>query len=351
VSTLSHTSTTDKRAQGKSARRKIRVACAADDNYAMPLAVTLTSAALSLDDESQLEVHLLNGNINPDNQARLRETAAEFGIQLEWVEADFSVLDALHISHHISHVAYYRLLLSRYLDASFEQILYLDSDLLIRRSISQLWDQPFDGCSLLAVPDVACPLIDARRVTSSRLARPYLATLRPVGNYRQLGIRAEAPYFNSGVLLIDLESWRQQQMCERLVECLQKNGRHIWCWDQYALNVCLADQWRPISPQWNQGAHIFEFPSERYSPFEEQVFVATRDDPHIVHFTTEWKPWHFENTHPFRDQFFEVLDKTAWQGWRPEKTTFTLKRWWQKQAIQLQKRATIAYRKMENSWT
>jgi hypothetical protein len=68
---------------------------------------------------------------------------------------------------------------------------------------------------------------------------------------------------------------------------------------------------------WNQGSHISRYPSWQDSPFDFESLATCRFKPRIVHFTTEAKAWLYGNSHPFRSQFFEMLDDTAWRGWRP----------------------------------
>ena len=329
----------------------VRIACAADDNYAMPLAVTLVSAAKNLQPGFDLEVFLLSGNISDKNREKLLASLADYPLTVRWIEEDFSLLDELHTSHHISHVAYYRLLLSRMLPRDLDRVLYLDSDLLVLGSLTEIWDLSFAESACYAVQDIACPIVDARAVTRSRPARPYLAALRPIPNYRQLGISAEAPYFNSGVMLIDLAAWRSEQLCQRFIDCLRENKKHVWCWDQYALNVVLAGAWSPLPLQWNQGTHVYDYPAESHSLFDDEEFTAMRDNPKIVHFTTEWKPWHFGNNHPYRHAFFEMLDQTAWAGWRPPRPNFSIRRWWNHRAMIIQKQAKISYLKFANVWS
>jgi hypothetical protein len=53
-------------------------------------------------------------------------------------------------------------------------------------------------------------------------------------------------------------------------------------------------------------------------------------DPWIVHYSTWSKPWHWSCTHPARERFFEVLDRTEWAGWRPRRSfrdTLLWKKW------------------------
>jgi lipopolysaccharide biosynthesis glycosyltransferase len=82
----------------------------------------------------------------------------------------------------------------------------------------------------------------------------------------------------------------------------------------------LAGRWGQIDGRWNQGASIYAYPSASECPFDPATFTELRDDPHIIHFTTRYKPWLMSCLHPRRKQFFEVLDRTDWAGWRPWQT-------------------------------
>jgi lipopolysaccharide biosynthesis glycosyltransferase len=83
---------------------------------------------------------------------------------------------------------------------------------------------------------------------------------------------------------------------------------------------------------------------------EAGEFIEMRDKPAIIHYTTEFKPWHYHSNHPLRDSFFEELDKTAWRGWRPPRPRFQLNRWWTRRAVHWTKRINMTYRKCAAMW-
>ncbi|MEC9094896.1 MAG: glycosyltransferase family 8 protein [Planctomycetota bacterium] len=327
------------------------VVCATDDAYVMPLATMLYSAGENLRVGASLNVCILDGGVSEENKLKLKESLVDQPINLEWVSLDSDRLNQFQVSHHVSHTAYYRLLLAEVLPSSFSKVLYLDCDLLVRGDLVELWETQMLGETVLAVRDVACPIVDAAKgMENFRLANPYLANYQPIRNYRELGIQPDAPYFNSGVMLIDMQRWRDHQITEKLIKCLKDNEAYVWCWDQYALNVVLYDNWRPLSMQWNLGTHAFEYPDSRYSPVEKDQYQEMITDPKLVHFTTEWKPWHYGIQHPYQDDFFSILDKTAWQGWRPAKPDFSLKRILDHLIVGAIKRGTIVYRKLASGW-
>ena len=205
---------------------------------------------------------------------------------------------------------------------------------------------PLDDSMAMAIPDLACPFIDARFANCNfAKSSPYLAALSPVENWRELGLDPAAPYFNSGVMVLNVQRMREERIEIELLDCLKQNERYVWCWDQYALNVVFANHWKPLPLRWNQGAHFFEFPDEQSSPLNSTEFLQAREHPAIVHFTTEWKPWHYGNRHPLKHLFFEQLDQTAWKGWRPERPGFDLHSTWQSLATEVVKRAVVCYRK------
>lgn len=327
------------------------VLCAADNNYVKPLTVMLRSAAENLRVGYNLRVIILDGGIEEASWSGLRESLVGLPIQLFAIRPSFEAVKSLGISHHVTHTAYLRLLAGRLLPDSIDKVIYLDSDVLVCDDLTKLWERPLDDAMALAVPDVACPFVDARFADCNfEKASPYLAAISPIENWRELGLNPAAPYFNSGVLVLNIRRMREERIEQKLLECLQDNQRFVWCWDQYALNVVFADQWKPLPLRWNQGAHVFEFPDESYSPLNSHEFIQARDLPAIIHYTTEWKPWDYGNRHPLRTRFFEQLDQTAWADWRPDKPAFSIHAVWQSFATEFVKQSVIHYRKLMNKF-
>ena len=325
------------------------VLCAADDHYVKPLAVTLRSAAASLRADHHLHVILMDGGISESSFAALNETLQGLPITVNVLTIDPAELKDLGTSHHITHTAYFRLLAGRLLPTEITKVIYLDSDVLVDADLTELWSLPLGDHYCLAAPDIACPYIDAyfacEQNPSIKPAIPYFAAVSPVANWRELGIDGQANYFNSGVMVLNLQRWRQESIEKKLLACLRENAEHVWCWDQYALNVVFAGQWGMMPLRWNQGAHIFEYPDAASSPLNEVDYQQLKDDPAVIHFTTEFKPWKYHPFHPLRDRFFAALDETSWRGWRPKKPAFSFKRWWDLQAVYWIRVTVIRYRK------
>lgn len=309
--------------------RDIVVVSATDDGYAMPLAVTIRSALNHLGPDRRMQLYVLDGGLSEESKARLLKSWGDPRLSVEWVCPDMELVRDLIVSHQVNVVTYLRLLMAQVLPEHVARVIYLDADMLVRRDLGDLWDEDQGRYAVLAVPDVAAPHLDA--VTSlSTFARcqRHLAAHTPIPNYRELGLPADAMYFNGGMLVADLAQWRRENFAEQMLKCLREHRQHVLWWDQYALNVVLAGKWRALDFRWNQGAHLFVYPSWRESPLDRQTFARLRKSPWIVHFCSPSKPWQYFCHHPFSRGFYRCLEQTDWRGWRPERPEDFLRLWW-----------------------
>lgn len=301
------------------------VVLAADDNFAMPLAATVRSALDNLAPDRTLRIYMLDGGILDATKERLLRSWPEGRYQIEWLRVDASVLSGLPVSGHINLVSYYRILIPLLLPTDVQRVIYLDADLIVRADLARLWDLNLSGRLCLAAQDCSAPYLDSSQALANyQLCGPLLGSAQPVPNFRELGLEREAAYFNAGVLLIDLAAWRNVDLSRQSLACLEQNRQHVLFWDQYALNVVLAGSWGQLDVRWNQGWHVFTYPTWEQSPFDRQTFEQLRNDPYIVHFTTRSKPWRPLCRHPFRSEFFKYVDRTAWAGWRPPRLKVVL---------------------------
>lgn len=300
-------------------QQPIIAATGADEGYAMPLAVTVRSAIDSLGEGSTLRLFVFDGGLTPETRERLERSWDDPRVELEWIEPDVDAVAHLPVSDHISSACYLRLMLPEFLPSDVGKLIYFDADMLVRRDLTDLYAEPLGDHLALAVQEMTAPWIDAE-LASTHYARsfPYLSASRPIANYEALGLDPLGMYFNSGLMVLDAARWRRDDIGGQVFDCLEANREHVLWWDQYALNVRLAGQWRALDPRWNQTAGAFLYPGWRESPLGKREFQQLRVDPWIVHFCSPSKPWHYFCDHPARKAFFQTLDRTDWRGWRPE---------------------------------
>lgn len=146
------------------------------------------------------------------------------------------------------------------------RVLILDADVLVLRDVAELWHRDLDGAIGLAYFHPGLTLSEDC---------PWLASNDP---------RAELPYFNSGVLLFDLDEWRRRQIDLRIEELVRSSANHLHTYDQTVLNFVLAGEVAPLDEVWNTFA----------VGHQHQDALAAPDGV-VVHITHN-KPWlYFKN--------------------------------------------------------
>jgi lipopolysaccharide biosynthesis glycosyltransferase len=314
---------------GLPSENEIVLATAADEAYAVPLSITIRSALDCLDPNRRIKLFVLDGGLSEKTKARLLWSWIDPRLSVEWIRPDIEQVRDLPVSDHISVVAYVRLLMPALLPSSVSRIIYLDSDMLIRRDLAELWDETPRTHPLFAVQEYAAPYFDSSAVLDRyELCQKHLAANHPIANFRELGLPGQGKYFNSGLLVINLAEWRRKRYAEEVLACLRKHRQHVLWWDQYALNVVFAGKWGELDRRWNQGAHLYVYPNWRESPFDQQTFDTLRADPWIVHFCSPSKPWHYFCHHPLASEWRRSLRQTDWRNWKPEKPEQYLTKLW-----------------------
>jgi lipopolysaccharide biosynthesis glycosyltransferase len=268
------------------------VAAAADGAYALPLAVMLRSAAAHLAPEWRLVAYVVDDGLASRDRERVAAALGARGT-VNWLPAHWPATTALPTWGGMPLTTYQKLTLAEWLPAGLERAIWLDCDVLVLADLGRLWREPTGDAVALAVQDRLVPTLASRFGVAAR---------------DELGLGDDAPYFNAGVMLVDLGRWRRDGVAARSFDYLERHRRRVTFWDQEALNFALAGRWRPLDRRWNVNptlVRLFDAPGRR------------DDEAWIVHFSGRLKPWRVGGLGPHQQRFFVHLDETAWRGERP----------------------------------
>jgi lipopolysaccharide biosynthesis glycosyltransferase len=283
----------------------ITIACAADDGYAMHMAVMLRSVLENIPASQRVCIFAIDGGIKESNKAKILASLGKESVDFNWITEPVELPDNLPLAKdvlsHANKAVYYRLLLADVLPIDQEKVIYLDSDLIVIQDLQKLWQTDIGDNYVLAVQDGSIPFVSS----------PY-----GLKKYQDLNISPENKYFNSGVLVINLKKWRDENISTKLFQYLETYKDFVQHHDQEAMNALFVGKWGEIEPQWNQTPNFFNYPSWQESPYEEVDYYNAVNNPYIVHFAGTAKPWNSFEKHPLRELFFHYLDMTAWSGWR-----------------------------------
>ncbi len=265
----------------------IHVAVTTDEHYLQHAGVVLASLFVH-NPGVTFHVHLVSNATESPDYRQTRQLVTDAGHHFRAVPIDTGRLQHLKLSAHATTAVYYRLLLPELLDDAITRVLYLDCDLVVKDALLPLWETPLGNHPVAAV------------------AEPHFT------RHAGLGLPAGAPYFNSGVMLINLPAWRRENVTQRAIAFLQQHPGRIEAWDQDALNVVLRDNWLPLAARWNQQTSHFD----EAAPGGSAQWEECRQRPAIIHYSSKFKPWHAWCSHPLKGEYYRYLRLTPWKHFR-----------------------------------
>jgi lipopolysaccharide biosynthesis glycosyltransferase len=281
--------------------REIALVCCGDERYAMPMAAMLCSASLNLSPTYRLRAFVIDGGIS--NQSRLRfdrKIATLENVELEWRKIDATALQNLPTSRHLLSSVYLRLLMGEVLPPDLSRVIYLDVDLIVESDLAELWREPLGDRIILAV----------RNYSRSQM-RPYLPLPGVPPEQRRLG-----RYFNSGVMLVNLSQWREENIGASVLDYIRKHPGAIRFGDQDGLNAVLFRRWGELDVSWNVQVDKLLHPEQLgEGEMYDEIRQRRREllnTPRICHFVGGQKPWHSGRMRPVRSQFLRYLHASHW---------------------------------------
>ncbi|MPY95248.1 MAG: hypothetical protein GEV08_19975 [Acidimicrobiia bacterium] len=278
----------------------ITMALAADSGFAKQLGAALASISSTQDEDQR--VFVLNHGFDPALRRDVEWGAPS--AEVTWVDVDTRVLADIQVPPYLGAASIFRLLLPSLLPAHVDRFIYLDADVLVRAPLGALWSTDLAGASTGAVRDAVIPW------AGSPGALPW----------RALGLEPTCPYFNVGVLLVDLDRWRADGTADKALGLVRR--RDLNHADQCAINIALGGALLQLDATWNvQAGHYLADESAAWLVESADALDRALADPVVVHFNTSplGRPWASNCSHPYRDEWFEALDRTAWAGWRPNR--------------------------------
>lgn len=240
----------------------VHVALCCDEHYAPFAAVVMLSAIASAKSPEDLCFHLVVNQVAPGTQLRIEREVKSRGAMICVYEAENGALfDGLPTGR-FGPAVYQRILLGECLPDDISRVIYLDGDTLVRQDLGLLWATDLCGHMLAAVEDLsrsACKILGVSRFE----------------------------YFNSGVLLMDLEAWRAERIHWKIAEYAEENAHKLRYVDQCSLNAVLAGRWLRLHPRWNVQTGIYKtlrryVEGSGYSRTELEQALAW---PAVIHYT------------------------------------------------------------------
>lgn len=262
-----------------------------NSNYIKPLKVMLKSLFIN-NPKDTFTVYLMHSRLSDEQVTGIREFVEEGGSTLKNIYIEDDVFADAPVLLHYTKEMYFRLLAYKVLPENIDRILYLDPDILVINPIRELYETDMgDNLYAAAYHDK----ISIKEINKMRLY-PY---------------EIEA-YYNSGVLLMNLELLRLQADEKEIYNFIEENRMKLVMPDQDVLNAVYAKRIKCLDEKlYNYDARYYSY----YILISNGEFNMDKiiNDTVILHFCGKKKPWQDKYTGKFHSLYkhYEKLAKSC----------------------------------------
>lgn len=275
------------------------------DQFAQMVGVSMVSLLKNNIDASEITIYIIEHDITCENRSILKKIVADYNRELIFIPMpDINKSENLglrKVKKKWIFDSYCRIFLDVILPSDVERVLYLDGDVMIVDSLHDLWETDMNECCCAGVLDC--------------FNEKY---------YSYFSFTQTAKYCNSGVILFDLNLWKQKNINKRIKEYIKSQNSYIYFMEQTVWNVVLQDEIYILDPKYNvstmmqyltyQELELLRKPSRFYSENEIQ---SANKNPVIIHMTSSFlirnRPWIENTNHPYKFVFLQYRDLTPWK--------------------------------------
>lgn len=229
---------------------------AVDKNYLPYLYIAINSMLRNSSLADTFNIYVMQTDFTNAEKNALENLKTVKDFNINYVNVDTSLLEKCRKKdYHINLTTFYRYLIPEMV-TDIDKAIYLDVDILVKRSLNSLWKIDLEDYYIGAVPDFY--FID------------------DVDNHKnQIGLKDTSVYINAGVLLLNLKKFKEDKISQKLISESIKQQKVFSLGDQDALNVVCEDNIQIISNVYNYQSLYVQLDS---------VYREEKDNIVIEHF-------------------------------------------------------------------
>ncbi len=276
-----------------------------NDGFVPQVGAAIASVCENNKKAKKIHFYLLSYGISLKNKKKLRALSSRYKRDIDIYEVDdlseYFTFD--FDTHGWNKVILVRLLMGEILPKHMERVIYLDGDTIVRGDLTSLWNFDLNGKTLGMSAE---PTIDKTRIVSL-----------DIDGY---------PYYNSGVLLVDLKRWREIKASRKIFDYYKAHDGNLFAADQDAINGAMKGEIVTISPKYNFYNIYYQYPykflKKQMEPLDyisKEVFDDAVKNPVVIHYLGEERPWRAGNTHKYKKDYLKYLGLTDWKDTPMEK--------------------------------
>ena len=270
--------------------------CCNNASYARHYVVLMASILANLAKGARASFHLIYSGLLPSDLDAFTQMKQYRNCDVEFVqihESDFAAWNQTAGIKHLTVGAYYRIKIPEYASRDVSRAIYFDGDIIVDGDISPMWDIDLDG---------------------------YCAGVVPNGPDDLIKTKESDRYFNSGVILFNLDAIRNTDFKREVDEAYKKSGNGFGDLDQGLLNATWKGRVRFIPFCWNTQTAFLKIKNK----FKYKLWRHLRK-PVVIHYTNAYKPWSLKCKNPLWRKYYKYLSLTPYRISRVKYLLFSLR--------------------------
>lgn len=266
------------------------IVCVSDENYIQHTAVMLCSL-FENNINKDFHIYLLTSGIKMDTERKLQDLCKQYHALLICKIYSTKELSTLPVGQWNT-IMYLKLLIPQLLPININRCLFLDVDMIINTNIAPLYDIDLENSIIAAAEDIP----DCIKIKE------------------KLGLKQTDIYINSGVMICDLQKWREIEKDIPIID-FTKSKSNVITNEQDIIALYFKNKIKIIPIKWNMTNFYFNREPKIFPKYLPQLKDAKKN-PGIIHFASPIKPWFKDCQHPYKKLYRLYLNKTEWKKYR-----------------------------------
>ena len=254
---------------------RMNVVAALNKAYLLYTGIMLYS--LCVNNRVAIRVFLLHSELEESDIKVLENALREFDIEIVPLKINEELFgEHLPKTEVWSMATYYRLTLLELLPEDVERLLYVDGDIIVNKSLEELYQVEFEGDEIIAAEDVC------GKKSWDEFSDKQKEMFAPM-------IEAGYRYFNAGFMLLNIAEMRKKYSFDTYLRAMQEWEYQMFAADQDILNYV----------HWQKVGYIdcYEYDLfARIAHNEGITYEQVKEDARIIHYAG-YKPWDADNCH------------------------------------------------------
>lgn len=271
-------------------KERINICFASDNNYAPYMGMALFSVLRNAGAEETFHFYILDMGIAEENKQKIASLNNTHEFDITYIPIDRSRLSGCDPKK-LSLATFGRFFIPELIPQ--DKVLYLDCDIMVRASLLPMWKTDLAGFYLAGIADWG-------EISRGRLQERFGQDFNA------------QEYVNAGVLLINNKKWREEGICETLLQYSIENAKNLPLADQDAINFICRSHKKMLPERWNMFGQFYKTDLFYHLP----VFSRMEEEQqHTV--IRHFHPWKKNYFAPHREEYISLMKISPWAEFAP----------------------------------